>query len=206
MGYIVVGPYITARTGGRIVGFTAGAPLPPDVPDWNVQHLLRNNLIADADRVDELVAARPGEPTGPFGRSGLAVDQLVEDDNGLFSNAYVQSGATTADPEFAARAKADAERASVPRPDPSVLADPQERLDAEKTRADELTAHQEAVAAAQGQAGNGGDGGGNRPAQNEPKAAWVDYATAEGTPNRIGRAEAESLSKEALVGRFGAKR
>jgi hypothetical protein len=206
--YVVVGPYITVHTGGRIVGFSAGAPLPPDVPDWNVQHLLANDLIAEPDRLEELIAARPGEPTGPHGRSGLAVDQLTEDeDSGLFTNSYVTSGATTADPVFAARAKADAERASVPRPDPATILDPQERLDAEKARVEDITAQQEAEAAArqardervQAQAAG-------RPSQAEPKAAWVDYASADGTPGRVERAEAEGMSKEQLVGRFGSKR
>lgn len=197
--YVVVGPYITAHTGGRVVGFVAGSPLPPDVPEWNVQHLLRNDLIADRDDLEGLQAARPGEPTGPHGRSGLAVDQLTEDeDTGLFTNAYVQSGATTADPTFAARAKRDAAKASVPRPDPATILDPQERLDAQQAVVDEQVAHQETVARAQAKAGTAnGDTG--KPAVNEPKAAWVDYAASQG----VDRAEAEGMSKEQLVGRFG---
>jgi hypothetical protein len=205
--YVVVAPYITAHTGGRVIGFYAGAPLPPDVPEWNVKHLLANDLIAAPDRVEELVAARPGEPTGPHGRSGLAVDQLTEGEDGFFTNSYVQSGATTADPAFAARAKRDAKAASVPRPDPATILDPQERLDLEKQRVAELTEHQEATAAAQSaaqgkaqsaaQQGNGGTSG--KPAVNEPKAAWVEHAVAQGTD----RAEAEGMSKEQLVGRFG---
>lgn len=193
--YVVVGPYITVHTGGRIVGFSAGAPLPPDVPEWNVKHLLANDLIAKDGELEDLVAARPGEPTGPHGRSGLAVDQLREDeDTGLFTNAYVQSGATTADPVMAGRAKRDAKAAAVPRPDPATILDPQERLDAEKLRTEQLTEHQEATARQGNEAG--------KPAQNEPKAAWVEYAVAQGTD----RAEAEAMSKEQLVGRFGAKR
>jgi hypothetical protein len=193
------------HTGGRVVGFTAGAPLPSDVPEWNVKHLLANDLIAESGRLEELVAARPGEPTGPHGRSGLAVDQLVEDEEtGFFSNAYVQSGATTADPAFAARAKRDAKKASVPQVDPATILDPQERLDAQQEQVDQQVEHQEAVAAQQqaqqARAAKAAEAG--QPAQNEPKAAWVDYAVGQG----VNRADAEAMSKEQLVGRFGSKR
>lgn len=205
--YVVVGPLVTAHTGGMVIGFGAGATLPSDVPDRDIQHLLANNLIADRDKLEELQAARPGEPTGPHGRSGLAVDQLTEDEDGLFGNDYVVSGATTADPEYAARAKANPQAAATPRPDPATILDPQERLDAQRAVVDQHNEFREAEAKARQtrdeRAAAAAEG---RPAQNEPKAAWVEHAVAQGTPGRVERAEAEAMSKEQLVGRFGSKR
>jgi hypothetical protein len=116
----------------------------------------------------------------------------------------VQSGATTADPAFAARAKRDAKKASVPAADPATILDPQERLDAQQVQVDQQVEHQEAAAAQQqaqqARAAKAAEAG--QPAQNEPKAAWVDYAVGQG----VNRADAEAMSKEQLVGRFGSKR
>lgn len=56
--YVVTAPYVTLQTmtpqGKRITGFYAGAPVPADVPEWQIKHHLDNNLI-------ELVPEPPKE-------------------------------------------------------------------------------------------------------------------------------------------------
>jgi hypothetical protein len=49
--YVVVAPYVTLRTmtqsGPRILGFHSGAPVPPDVPDDQIQHHLSKKMIVE---------------------------------------------------------------------------------------------------------------------------------------------------------------
>lgn len=40
------------------------------------------------------------------------------------------------------------------------------------------------------------------PSPDDTKAAWVDYASDERNPDRISRSDANSMSKQALVGRY----
>jgi hypothetical protein len=68
--YTTVGPYVTYTTGGLqgpvTIGVLAGTPVPEDVSQEQIDHLLSVGLIAeDADAEDALVT-HEGEQVGQF--------------------------------------------------------------------------------------------------------------------------------------------